>query len=82
MAATAVRVIDGDVGDVVEHPRGQDDCPGHDRVSSPGEADGTVADFAVLDFGGHDLDAVAGQFGAAAAAQVRRVQAVVSTPSR
>ena len=68
----------GDVGNLVEHPRGQDDRPGHLRAVGPGEADGAVEDLGVLDVGGHDIDAVAGEFRAAAGAQVRRVQAVVA----
>ena len=33
---------------------------------------------AVLDLGGHDLDAIAAEFHAAAGAQVRRVEAIVA----
>ena len=48
------------------------------RAAGRGEANRAVEHLGVLDLGGHDLDAVAAEFRAAAGAQVRRVQAVVA----
>jgi hypothetical protein len=68
----------GDVRDVVEHPRREDDGPRNVRAAIPGEADRAVEDLGVLDVGGDDIDAVAGELRPAAGAQVRGIQAVVA----
>ena len=48
------------------------------RAAGRGDANGAVERLGVLDLGGHDLDAVAAEFRAAAGAQVRRVEAIVA----
>jgi hypothetical protein len=49
----------GDVGHLVEHPRGEDDRPRHVRAFGPDEADRIAEDLGVLDVGGDDIDAIA-----------------------
>ena len=41
----------GDVGDLVEHPCGQQNRPRHSAPRGAGEADGAVEHLGVLDFG-------------------------------
>jgi hypothetical protein len=68
----------GDVGELVEHPRGQENDPREFGATRARDANGTVEHFRVLDFQGLDLDAVARQLGASAGTQLRRVEPVVS----
>ena len=66
------------VGHLVEHARGEEHGPRQVRAAGRGDAEGAVEPLGVLDLGGHDLDAVAAEFRAAAGAQVRRVEAIVA----
>jgi hypothetical protein len=68
----------GDVGDLVEHPCGQENCPRRLGTTSAGDSNGAVEDLHVLDFEGHHLDAVAYQLGAAAGTELGGVQPVVA----
>jgi hypothetical protein len=59
-------------------------CPGEENgprqvgAARRGGANGAVERLGLLDLGGHDLDAVAAEFRAAAGAQVGRVEAIAA----
>jgi hypothetical protein len=66
------------LGHLVEDARGEEHGPRQVRAAGRGDANGAVEHLGLLDLGGHDLDAVAAEFRAAAGAQVRRVEAIVA----
>ena len=67
-----------DIGDLVEHPRGQENRPRQLGTTGARDPHGAVEHLRLLDFEGHDLDPITRQLGAAAGTQLRGVQPVVA----
>ena len=61
----------GDVGELVEHPRGEEQRARHFGAVRRSDPDAAVEELRAFDLEGNDLHAVARQLGAAAGAELR-----------